>query len=267
MKFLINLSVDSVCFGNILPVNYQYELSSYIYRTLTRSNYTYSEWLHQNGFVANSKQFRLFSFSNLLLPNFKIVADRLSINSLKCGLIISFLPEKNTHEFVRGLFKDQQFSIGDQQSKVAFVVSEIEMLAEPDFTVDHQFVTLSPVCITRKETKSNRIIYEMPESDYAKKALLMNLKNKYAAFYEKGFDSNEQFDLKLLSNPHSKLIGIKTNTAQQTRVKGYHFNFALQADPAILHTMYHAGLGEKNAIGFGHIETKENMKRIRERLK
>lgn len=267
MKFLLTLSVESAKHGTCLPLNYQYELSSFIYSTFARADAQYCNWLHANGFVTEQKQFRLFSFSNLILPNFKTENDRLHINSHKCGLIISFLPEKSTSEFIRGLFMELQFSIGDQQSKVAFMVKEIELLAEPDFTTQCEFVTLSPVCITRKDPESNRIIYESPESHYACNALLMNLKNKYKAFYGDDYMGDNTLEIKLLSQPRSKLIAIKTNTAQQTRVKGYNFSFNIKANPALLHIMYEAGLGEKNSMGFGAIETTENIKRIREKLK
>lgn len=267
MKFLITLSVDTILFGNILPVSYQYELSSFIYRTLIRSGSGYCEWLCANGFATGCKQFRPFSFSNLLFPDFKIENDRLFINSQQCGFIVSFLPEKMTEAFVNRLLAGQKFSIGDQLSKVAFEVTKIELLTDLEFAVNTEFVTLTPVCITRKETNTHRMVYEPPETDFAKKALLANLKNKYNLFYGREYKGNTEFELKVKDKPRSKLIAIKSNTAQQMRVKGFNFSFSVQADPELLRIMYKAGLGEKNAMGFGHVETKENLKRIREKLK
>jgi len=64
MRFKLTLTVDRRAFGNFLPLNYQYELSAFVYRTIERANATYSEWLHENGFKLDAKQFRLFCFSN-----------------------------------------------------------------------------------------------------------------------------------------------------------------------------------------------------------
>ena len=74
MRFKITLTPDYILFGNEIPMNYQYELSSFIYRTLARSDSGYSAWLHENGFITGTKRFKLFSFSNLLIPAYAIHA-------------------------------------------------------------------------------------------------------------------------------------------------------------------------------------------------
>lgn len=58
MRFLLKLAVDKSVFGNKIPLNYQYELSSFVYTAIHRSNSEYSTWLHTNGFIADNKQFR-----------------------------------------------------------------------------------------------------------------------------------------------------------------------------------------------------------------
>lgn len=254
MRFKLTLTVDKRAFGNILPYNYQYELSAFIYRTIERANATYSQWLHSNGFELENKQFRLFNFSNFRIQEFKTQREGLAIVSDSIRWYISFLPEQSTEEFIKGVFSEQLFSIGNNRSRVQFRVSNIELLPEPDFASVHQFRTLSPVCITRYIPEENRVIYESPDSDYACEALLFNLKNKYRAFYGKEYDGEERFEFELKSPPRSKLITIKNDTPEQTRIKGYDFRFALKAHPELMHIMYHCGLGEKNSVGFGMVE-------------
>ena len=79
MRFKITLTPDKRVFGYALPINYQYELSSFIYHTLACADAEYSTWLHENGFVTDTKRFKLFSFSNLIFPAYKIVSDRIEI--------------------------------------------------------------------------------------------------------------------------------------------------------------------------------------------
>ncbi len=69
MRCKLRLQVQSETFGNILPINYQYELSAAIYRVLSNANEAYSSWLHENGFALNGKKFKLFTFSWLLIPD------------------------------------------------------------------------------------------------------------------------------------------------------------------------------------------------------
>ena len=87
MRFKITLTPDKRVFGYALPINYQYELSSFIYHTLACANAEYSTWLHENGFVTDTKRFKLFSFSNLIFPAYKIVSDRIEILSERVAYI------------------------------------------------------------------------------------------------------------------------------------------------------------------------------------
>lgn len=50
MKFKLKLAVEKQVFGNILPINYQYELSAVIYRILSSGDKEYTHWLYNNGF-------------------------------------------------------------------------------------------------------------------------------------------------------------------------------------------------------------------------
>lgn len=81
MKFRLTLALEKNVYGNKLPLNYQYELSSFVYTAIHRSDANYSTWLHQNGFIADNKQFRLFTFSHLQVSKYNITGDRLIIES------------------------------------------------------------------------------------------------------------------------------------------------------------------------------------------
>ncbi len=254
MRFSLQLEVIRNNSKNSLPINYQYELSSFVYHTLAQADEQYTSWLHENGFTVDKKQFRLFSFSSFEIPNYKIEADRIIIDCDKIKWYISFLPEKSTEHFIQGLFNNIEFSIGDSKSKVNFRVSSVEMTNTELAYEILNFQTLSPVCITRHDPLQRQVIYENPDSEYASEALFLNLKNKYKAYFGHEFEGESTFEFKLLSKPQSKLITIKTNTPEQSRVKGFKFKFSLKADPQLMQIMYHCGLGEKNAMGFGFVE-------------
>lgn len=254
MRFKLTLKADKQAHGTLLPLNYQYELASYIYKTISRSDSNYAQWLHENGYVTDEKHFRLFGFSGFKIDAYKIQTDRINILSDTVTWQICFLPEKSTEEFIKGVFAEQVFCIGDIQSKVQFRVANIELLPDPDFSASNLFTTLSPVCITRHIAEQNRVAYESPDSTYAHIALLHNLKNKYKAFYGCELDYDGPFEFSLQSQPKSKLIAIKVNTPAESRVKGYTFRFTLKAHPELMRIMYHCGLGEKNAMGFGMVE-------------
>jgi len=251
MNFKITLSLEKEFYGNTLPLNYQYELSSMIYSTIERSNADYASWLHQNGFELEKKVFKLFCFSQLEIPIYKIIGDRIQINCSKIYWQIAFLPEKSTEEFISGLFRGQSFTLGDKRSKVQFRVSGVELLPFPEINKDTTFKTLSPICITRHLPETGKIFYESPESNYAREALFRNLKNKYSAFYGREFEGSQHFEYEILSQPQSRLITIKASTPQETRIRAYAFKFKLIADVELMKVMWSCGLGEKNSVGFG----------------
>lgn len=255
MRFKLKLYINKEKSGNALPLSYQYELSAYIYHTLAKGDAQYATWLHENGFNMEGKQFRLFSFSNLIVDKIKIdkEANRLLLLSNTAELQISFLPERSTEEFVKGVFSEQVFMLGDKQSKVQFMVQGIEMLPTPAFNGELKGKTLSPICISTKRDNGS-IDYFALDDSRAQATLLNNLLHKYHAFYGKEYDGDMRFEWKTVTEPRSKLITIKAGTPQQTKVKAYNCNFSLQANNELLRLAYECGLGEKNSMGFGMVE-------------
>ena len=252
MRFKITLRVDKNTYGNLLPLSYQYELSAWIYGVIAKSDNLYSAWLHNNGFARDNKRFKMFAYSNLF-PQCKVIGDRMSIINDTITLFISFLPEKSTEEFIKGIFLENRFTLGDKKSKVQFGVENIEAIPSPALTNPCEFKTISPVVVSTKRDNGS-IEYVSPERDNYCNMLINNLKEKYKVFYGCDFDGDDIIKFELLSPAKPRLITIKAYTPQMTKVKGYNYSFKIQADARLLHLMYEAGLGEKNATGFGMVE-------------
>jgi len=256
MRFKLNLKIDSQVFGNRLPINYQYELSAWIYKIIAQGDRQYAEWLHTNGFSEKHRNFRLFVFSHIYSPDCKAEKDRLVFHSDKASFYLSLLPEKSTEAFIKGIFREQAFSIGDRMSKVQFRVQQVELIPPPDFTNSFVFKTLSPAVITVSQETSQHPRYLSPEENDYGQRVINNLIEKYKLFYQRPFEGVSDYKFELLSPARSKLVRIKSGTKEETQVRGYLFTFRLEADKDLLKIMYEAGMGEKNAQGFGCIEHK-----------
>ena len=118
---------------------------------------------------------------------------------------------------------------------------------------DCEFQALSSVSVSIKR-ENGSVEYVSPEKEGYGRMLINNLKEKYLAFYGKSFDGDDSYEFELLSPAKSRLITIKANTPEMTKVKGFHYRFRLKADDELMRIMYEAGLGEKNSIGFGMVE-------------
>lgn len=252
MRFNLHLTIEKTIYGDVLPFSYQYELASYIYRTMAKGDEQYAGWLHANGFKPDSgKPFRLFCFSNLLVDRTRTTPDnRLRLLSDTAQLQIAFLPEQSTETFVKGLFAEQIFTIGDRQSKVQFAVRSVEMLPDPLLNGELVGETLSPLSLS-KRAENGYPDYYSPAEPKAIEAIRDNLLEKYEAFYRRPFAGDTTFEWEVLNEPHSKLITIKSGTPKQSKVKGYLCKFRLKADDALLKIALNGGIGEKGSMGFG----------------
>jgi CRISPR-associated endoribonuclease Cas6 len=263
MRFKITFHIDRR-YGDCLPINYQYEQSALIYRVLSNANKSYADWLHDNGFqFENGKHFKLFCYSRFRFERFKIIPDAQCIKILGDSIkwTVSFLPEQSTAEFVHGLFANQLLLIGNKDYKVAMEVIGIEAIPAVDFKETMVFSADSSVCI--RDHQDGRTQYLSPLDSRYKQALLNGILSRFETFHGKPFEGDTaSFDFKLLTDqPKSSLITIKANTPNQTRVRGYRYDFSLTAPTELMKIAYEGGLGELCSQGFGFIEIKKYDKR------
>lgn len=271
MRFKLTIENTPGNNNNVLPLNYQYELSAWIYKILNYGNEEFAQWLHKEGYTNDYKNFKLFTFSNLIIPKYKINGDRMQINSRINELVVSFYPIESLEYFISGLFKNQQFTIGDKKSKAAFTVNNVEKLPEQEFNNTMEFKALSPVLISYKNTESQKYAeYKHPEDENYGNLLIKNLVAKYNAFYATETNpaspaadrtdrieiepDNLEYEFTPLTKPKSRLITIKSGTKQESKLRGYLYKFRLKAPAELIRLGYYAGFGEKNSLGFGCVE-------------
>ncbi len=262
MRLKLSLSVDSRL--NVLPINYQYPVSAWIYHTIHAGNSDFSRWLHEQGYSLENRRFKLFTFSDMFNhPRWKRFDDRIKIFSGRADLQISFYVEEAVEHFIIGLFQNQRFTIGDRHSKAQFDVQTVQRLADPQFKSEMTFRCLSPICITRTVEDKEHAQYMSPAEDHYADYFFDNLVYKYMAATQADASVEElkaemrrrqPFRLQPLDKPVSRLVKIKADTPQESRVRGYSYRFQLRAPQELIEFGYHAGFGEKNAIGFGCVE-------------
>jgi len=273
MRFKLTLKITG--HGKLLPINYQYELSSWIYKVIGQADQEFSAFLHQQGYALGHKKFKLFTFSPLDIRPFRVhqKTERIEIVGHQVQLTISFMIDRAAEEFVKGLFMNQRLGLGDKHSQVDFEVTQVESLAPgrrglapPLFweTLPRQrYRALSPICISVKKDHSPYPQYLSPHDAEYEGFFVKHLKEKWTA-HQKNLSTagdflqvadTNQISLKILSKkPRSRLVKLKANTPDETRVRGWLFEFELTAPVEIQELGYYAGFGEKNSMGFGMTE-------------
>ena len=255
MRFKLTLQIEPDVMGREIPINYQYPLQAAIYKMLSQSDEQFSLWLHDNGFQSKGKRFKLFTFSNLIVPQYGIdkERERLIVKSDYVTLYVSFLPEKSTQRFVQGIFANHTIQIADYISGSQFRVNEIQMVPTlENYTSDMQFSTLSPVCISQKN-EQGYMDYLNPHDANYELGILTGLLSRYNAINGHPYEGEPYCHLHLLSEPKSALIRIKAGTKSETRIRGYRYRFTIDLPEPLMQIAYESGLGEKGSMGFGMI--------------
>ena len=255
MRFRLTLQLQPEAMGREMPINYQFPLQAAIYKTLAASDAAFSSWLHENGYKQNGKRFKLFTFSNLLVPcAINREHERLIPKRDIATWYVSFLPDRGTKEFVQGLFKDQTIQIADRVSGVQYLVRELQIMPELEYAPLMEFDTLSPVCVSARNERG-KMDYLSPTDPRYEKALLTGLLARYNIIHGQPFTGESYCHLELTSEPRSSLVKIKSDTPQETRVRGYRYRFRIDLPPELMQIAYESGLGEKGSMGFGMIES------------
>jgi CRISPR-associated endoribonuclease Cas6 len=240
----------------MLPMDYQYYISAWIYKVLKQADSKFAGFLHNKGYGDSPhKLYKLFCFSRLNFGKPTMWKERklFEINSNALTLNVSFdVPEAAT-TFIKGLFMEQDFFLGNRFNGIELNVSNVEALPEPQFTEVMHYRLLAPWVVSFKPENSTIAQYLKPdEKDF------LRLSEKH--ILEK-YNNTRQTELtpdmiSLKPLPPFKRSGflIKPDTPQQTRVVGNIFDFELTA-PEIVHQMlWNAGVSEKSTLGFGWVE-------------
>jgi len=251
-----NLTLRCLDEKPVLPVNYQYELSAWIYKVLQNADAEYSAFLHGRGYTTGRKSFKLFCFSQLQAAQYRIEGDRLLLRSREARLRIGFYLDRAAEEFVRGLFSEQQFRLGDRISQARLSVQTVEMVPLHLYDGPLRIRMRSPIVVARKRPDSLPDEYLHPDDPDFAPLLFLNLLEKYRAATgtePPAWWDSSRFGYHIAPDrePRSKLITIKTGTAAQTRVKGWMLDFLMDAPRELVEVGILAGFGKENAQGFG----------------
>lgn len=249
-KFILSTNPDQ---NPVIPINYQYEFSSWIYKTLHLADPEFSEWLHTQGYSFKNKRFKLFTFSGLKIPQRRIEGDRINILSRKLEMQVSILLEESVRRFITGIFQGERFSIGDRLSRANFRVHTVEYLPPLEERDDYVFETISPICVSRNALYKGKesVSFMSPLDVGYERIFFENLVFKLLAARKDLEEYTHSSELEVLNQPKERLIRIKAYTPEETFIKAYQFKFRIRAPFPLIDVGYSAGFGIKNSLGFG----------------
>lgn len=260
MRF--KLTLERAGRQRFIPINYQYELSSAIYRVIERGNENFSAFLHDEGYRLGKRPFRLFTFSRVFLDKQRahIHQGRIEHLGLRAELYVSFLIDRAAEEFIKGLFLGQEFFLGDPISGINYQVSKIEADGPVNFQRKMQYRCLSPILIKEKRREGGENYLDPTHPKYGE-FLIQNLISKWAAQAVAGVEQNKisfqdfEYRFEPLGKIYKNGVLIKQMTPQECKLIGYSFEFILEAPEELHEIGYFSGFGHLNSQGFGCVMT------------
>lgn len=266
MRFKITLNRTGK--QRMLPMDYQYYLSAWIYKVIGKADPEFSNFLHTEGYTTGYKQFKLFNYSPLNFGRptlwkektlFEIFTDQLFLS-------VSFHLAEAAEKFIIGLFNNQQVYVGDQFNGLDLVVAQVERLPEPEIVTTMNYRAVSPVVISLKDENSKYAQYLSPVDAGYNDLIRRNLYTKFDSIPNIATLTEDlNFQFKLKGEPKSKLVTIKPYTSEQSKVRGFIFDFSLTCSAEIHQLILATGIGEKNSMGFGWVEPMLDSKTIKQK--
>ncbi|MEM3829323.1 MAG: CRISPR-associated endoribonuclease Cas6 [Conexivisphaerales archaeon] len=235
MRILITLESPATV---SLPVNYNYFLTSMIYRNLPQS----FAFIHDNGYAYEKRKFKFFTFS-WLQGHYSFKGNTLLMDG-KISFIFSSPIDTLAKDMAKSILSENSVAIGN----VILNVESVNILPDPDFSSEMYVKMLSPVTmystLKTAEGKKKTYYYSPFEKEFSQ-LIEKNILKKY-----KALNGKENNNPRFLVTPIGRQKEVFTNY-KGTVVRAWNGIFKMEGSPDLMKLAYDAGIGGKNPEGFG----------------
>ncbi|MDI6902637.1 MAG: CRISPR-associated endoribonuclease Cas6 [Methanocellales archaeon] len=230
----------------LLPFDYQYALASMLYGKLALGNIRLANESHSH------QGFKFYNFSNLIIPDRRPSRKGLAFED--AHFILTSPDVEFVRSFAEGLLQEQDFHLYDQN----FIVTKIEILEQKKLPSPSTFRTISPIFIkTLREENGELKEWELyPMDGKFHENIHKNLVERYTEYHGVP-PKKDHFHITRVRSFKGKRILIGSGEKATPRRCSL-MTFDLEASPELLNFAYDAGIGEKNAMGFGCVEVVGN---------
>lgn len=229
----------------VLPIQYNNILQAIILGWLGDENY--QKFVHDSGYEFNNRRYKMYSFSRIE-GKFIMNKEEKTITYFNEGKIsISSVDDKFLNYIVNNVLLKSDFYMKGQKVYIDEVRCSKRLILSGD-----KIYTKSPIVVysTFEHEGSKKTYYYSPMEKEFQSILKNNLINKYNAVYNKE-PEDKNFEIQPLKNGKLRQSVV---LYKKTVIKGWNGEFILKGSKELLDIAYNAGLGSKNAQGFGFIE-------------
>lgn len=277
MRFKITFSRTGK--QRMLPMDYQYFISAWIYKVLKQADRDFADFLHEKGYgQSETKLYKLFCFSRLNFGKPKLWKEKklFEISGYEISLQISFDIPAAASIFIKGLFISQDFYLGDKFNGIDFKVTSIEALPEPVFCETMRYNLETPWVVSYRTETDRYPKYLRPFDEGFNELSLKHIAEKFTNTVRgkltfddlvfRIYNGRDQQGNPVYREPEPakwleesrywkrKGFLIKPGTKEESRIVGNLFDFELTAPVEVHRMVWNAGVSEKSSEGFGWLK-------------
>lgn len=225
-----------------LPIHYNQYIQASLYNLLDEE---FADFLHNRGFIYESRSFRLFTFSQLQ-GRYTLNRERKQIVFENPVTLSVHSPiDQFCHSVLNAITREEGLRIGHVQLQVTQMTCEQPLLTTNEITVK----TLSPITVystmLRQDGRKYTTYFHPMEKDF-QELIKSNLLKKFKLVYN-CIPASNYFRIEPIGRTKERIL-----LYRGTVVKGHTGRFKLVADdPRLLNIALSAGIGPKGSQGFG----------------
>ena len=238
--------------GITLPINYNYQLAGVIYRVLAESDPEYASFLHNEGYVAAEKRFKLFTFSQLMADRRRITGATIHFRSTLTWSVSSPVKRFLSH-FADTLLTEGRLCIGQHTLRI----KDVTVPRIPRFQSEMHFRCLSPIVMSTTRERNGKLTmhYCLPDDPALSELIRQNLIRKHEAIHGRPPHDDTltfAFDKTYIDRRQGRVTRLVDYKG--IKIKGIMCPFRVSGSPALIQIGYECGFGDKNSAGFGLVE-------------
>ncbi|MBU5312829.1 CRISPR-associated endoribonuclease Cas6 [Tissierella carlieri] len=226
-----------------LPIHYNNIIQAFIYNNIDDK---LAEFLHNRGYISNSRSFKLFTFSRILNRGKK------ESNKFNFGKRIDFIVSSPLDDFSKSIanfmLQRNDLYLGQNNIKTEQIQIFNSVIDKDEITVD----TLSSIVAYStllKSDGSKYTCYFTPRETDFNRIITENLVKKYNALNNTSLSLDSSIELIPIGQSRQNIIYYKNII-----IKGASGKFLIKGDRRLLQMGLDAGFGSKNSQGFGCVK-------------
>ncbi|HLE62642.1 MAG TPA: CRISPR-associated endoribonuclease Cas6 [Pyrinomonadaceae bacterium] len=248
----VKLTLRAIESNAVLPLDYNHAVSSLIYSTLRKGSQQFALTLHDQGFQADGRSFKLFTFSRIQTKQARLAGETLVLEHPEVELQISSPVIPFIEHLLNGFSKQSNLMIAG----ASFELGSALFVPQPEFRQQMSFHALSPVTETQKNGGEHPAFLSL--TDNWSEITRRNLIRKYSSLYGREPQETEfnwQWDEKYIAKAERR--GKRLSVLRDVhgiKIRGWLAPFTVTGSVELIRLGYEAGFGARNSMGFGMAE-------------